>query len=282
MCNRTGGRVIGISISETNFKEWSPLNLSLLHPFDEVRSLNLSGILNQLNGLFDDVEGYNSFSSLQSLEYLSLADNNFTGLFSFSPLANLNNLKVLKLSSPFGLVEVDPENNDISGVFPDNIGHSLPESGSIPNKLCELSNIRLLDISDNKLNGFIPSCLSNLSFALGGEEERSHFAARISTVPNLQLEFYRSTFVVDTFGLSYFIFTETEIHFAAKQRYDSYTGVSKFTGGTLDYMYGLDLSSNELGGPSSAWPSPETTSDESISKFLVKLYTRQLLQTERH
>ncbi|CAN6802085.1 unnamed protein product [Brassica oleracea] len=158
--------------------------------------------------------GYNSFSSLQSLEYLSLADNNFTGLFSFSPLANLNNLKVLKLSSPFGLVEVDPEStweplfqlsvviyhfatwrislsfsstrrtcmlliyptinypeiflrgcwriiqnlksyscriihslplrylqciiwrfwifsdNDISGVFPDNIGHSLPESGT--------------------------------------------------------------------------------------------------------------------------------------------------------
>ncbi|CAN6936859.1 unnamed protein product [Brassica oleracea] len=240
----TGERVIGISISETNFKEWSPLNLSLLHPFEEVRSLNLSGILNQLNGLFDDVEGisgfspvfffsvklkirvllymltrllfagYNSFSSLQSLEYLSLADNNFTGLFSFSPLANLNNLKVLKLSSPFGLVEVDPEStweplfqlsvviyhfatwrislsfsstrrtcmlliyptinypeiflrgcwriiqnlksyscriihslplrylqciiwrfwifsdNDISGVFPDNIGHSLPESGT--------------------------------------------------------------------------------------------------------------------------------------------------------
>ncbi|KFK24391.1 hypothetical protein AALP_AAs47967U000100 [Arabis alpina] len=38
------------------------------------------------------------------------------------------------------------------------------------------------------------------------------------------------------------------IQFAAKQRYDSYIGSSEFSEGTLDYMYGLDLSSNELSG----------------------------------
>ncbi|XP_018438398.2 LOW QUALITY PROTEIN: receptor-like protein 56 [Raphanus sativus] len=330
-CNRPGGRVIGISISETNFKELSTLNLSLLHPFEEVRSLNLSGMLNQFNGFFDDVEGYNSlrrlrkleildlssnsfnnsifpflnaatslttlviqsnfmngslpfkelkdlinlelldlsenmftgpmqvvefahmkklkaldltfndfsssmelqgkhnltnlevlglgwnsfdgtipievfcemknlleldlsvnnfvgqlppclgslnklrfldlssnqlsgnipssFSSLQSLEYLSLADNNFTGLFSFSPLANLTKLKVLKLSSPFGMVEIEPESTweplfQLSVVV-------LPFCSleNIPSFLINQKNLHLVDLSNNKLSGDIPTWL---------------------------------------------------------------------------------------------------------------------------
>ncbi|CAF2061199.1 unnamed protein product [Brassica napus] len=135
-CNHTGGRVIGIFISKTSFKERSPLNLYLLHPFEDVRILNFSGRSNQFSVFCEmknlrelDLSGNNfvgqlppclgslnklrfldlssnllsgnlpsSFSSLQSLEYLSLADNNCTGLFSFSPLANLTKLKVFKLS----------------------------------------------------------------------------------------------------------------------------------------------------------------------------------------
>lgn len=42
-CNRTSRQVIGIYIGETVFKESSLLNLSLLHPFEKIRSLNLSG-----------------------------------------------------------------------------------------------------------------------------------------------------------------------------------------------------------------------------------------------
>ena len=51
-CNHTGGRVIGIFISKTSFKERSPLNLYLLHPFEDVRILNFSGRSNQFSGLF--------------------------------------------------------------------------------------------------------------------------------------------------------------------------------------------------------------------------------------
>jgi len=62
-CNQTSGRIIELSIGQTNFKESSLLNLSLLHPFEELRSLNLSGeIYNEFNGLFDDVEGIPGFS----------------------------------------------------------------------------------------------------------------------------------------------------------------------------------------------------------------------------
>jgi len=57
-CNRTSGRVIELSVGDMYFKESSPLNLSLLHPFEEVRSLNLSTEgYNEFNGFFDDVEG---------------------------------------------------------------------------------------------------------------------------------------------------------------------------------------------------------------------------------
>lgn len=59
-CNRTSSRVIGISIGEVNFKERTP------HPFEEVKSLNLSGKghKNKFNGFFDDVEGTTVYTVL--------------------------------------------------------------------------------------------------------------------------------------------------------------------------------------------------------------------------
>lgn len=73
-----------------------------LGSLNKLQFLDLSA--NQLSGNLPS-----SFSSLQSLEYPSLQYNNFAGLFSFSPLANLTKLKVLKLSSLLDMVEVEPE-----------------------------------------------------------------------------------------------------------------------------------------------------------------------------
>ncbi|CAN6998775.1 unnamed protein product [Brassica oleracea var. botrytis] len=52
-CNRSSRRVTEIAFGYMNLKESSLLNLSLLHPFIEVRSLEIAGF----SGLFDDVEG---------------------------------------------------------------------------------------------------------------------------------------------------------------------------------------------------------------------------------
>lgn len=58
-CNRTTQRVTEIAFktshSKRSLKENFLLNLSLFHPFEDVRCLNLS--FNYFNGLFDDVEG---------------------------------------------------------------------------------------------------------------------------------------------------------------------------------------------------------------------------------
>ena len=72
-CNRTSKRVTEIAFGALYLRESSRLNLSLLHPFEDVRNLNLSnypwpisgtyyqlpisGTYYQFNGLFDDVEG---------------------------------------------------------------------------------------------------------------------------------------------------------------------------------------------------------------------------------
>jgi len=70
-CNRTSRRLTGLSLYTSYYLEISLLNLSLLHPFEEVRSLDLSN--SRLNGLVDDVEGITScFSQCLFLTYYGL------------------------------------------------------------------------------------------------------------------------------------------------------------------------------------------------------------------
>ncbi|WZZ67441.1 hypothetical protein YC2023_078811 [Brassica napus] len=71
-CNHTGGRVIGIFISKTSFKERSPLNLYLLHPFEDVRILNFSGRSNQFSDFPHASEGHSTFSVLTNLLMCSI------------------------------------------------------------------------------------------------------------------------------------------------------------------------------------------------------------------
>ncbi|CAL9242807.1 unnamed protein product [Arabidopsis halleri] len=173
-----------------------------------------------------------------------LHNNNFTGPI---PDTLLGGVQILDL-----------RNNKLSGSIPQFVntedmsilllrGNNL--SGYIPRTLCELSNIRLLDLSNNKLNGFIPSCLNNLSFGPGGnDDDKLDYFGSVYSFENFYLGFYKTTFGVEDFRLDYITHLNIEIQFAAKHRYDSYTGAFELTEGTLDYMYGLDLSSNELSG----------------------------------
>ncbi|XP_010416261.1 PREDICTED: leucine-rich repeat receptor protein kinase EMS1-like [Camelina sativa] len=128
-CNHTSGRVIGLSIDRMFIEESSLLNLSLLHPFEDIRSLDLSESM--FNGLFDDVEGYKSLRRLRNLEILDLSSNAFNN--SIFPFLNAaTSLKTLFLRS-----------NHMDGLF-----HVK--------EVKDLRNLRLLDLSDNRFNGFIP------------------------------------------------------------------------------------------------------------------------------
>ncbi|CAH8334646.1 unnamed protein product [Eruca vesicaria subsp. sativa] len=205
-----------------------------------------------------------SLLAVYHLEFLDLSGNLLSGELPSSHLNSMYGISMFLQNNsltgqiPVKLLEnakiLDLRKNKFSGSIPQFVntgemrifllkGNNL--TGSIPWKLCDMRNITLLDLSDNKLNGTIPSCLYNLTFGSREEEEMtsSSFGAMgFGFGERLEFEFYKSTFLVEEFMTYYDTYMIVEIQFAAKQRYDSYIG------GTLDYMYGLDLSSNELSG----------------------------------
>ncbi|XP_009104682.1 receptor-like protein 13 isoform X2 [Brassica rapa] len=144
-CNRTSKRVTEIAFGTLSLKENSLLNLSLLHPFEDIRSLNLSRndyYYNQFSGLFDDVEGYKTLRKLRKLEIMDLSRNRFNNsIFPF--LNSAISLKTLFLG----------DNNFYGGPLP-------------AKELKDLTNLELLDLSGNRFNGSIPvqelSALSKL------------------------------------------------------------------------------------------------------------------------
>ncbi|KAG2308269.1 hypothetical protein Bca52824_028017 [Brassica carinata] len=223
--------------------------------------------------------------SLLLISFLDLSGNLFSGALPSSHVQGttffLNNNNFTG-SIPDTLLEgveiLDLRNNKLSGSIPKFVntqditilllrGNNL--TGSIPRQLCDLSNIRLLDLSNNKLSGTIPSCLYNKSVLRGGKESRIINGPTSFTL-SYHSEYYRSTFLVEEFQVYFSAFHEIEIQFATKQRYYSYSlgeswfsdsyshggswlaffhgNESEFRMGILDYMFGMDLSNNELSG----------------------------------
>ncbi|CAL9234030.1 unnamed protein product [Arabidopsis halleri] len=129
-CNHTSGRVIGLFFADMYFNESPLLNLSLLHPFEEVRSLNLSGL--GYNGFFDDhIEGYKSLRRLRNLEILDLSSNSFNNtIFPF-------------LNTATSLTSLFLRWNFMGGAFP-------------IKELKDLTNLELLDLRGNSFNSGVP------------------------------------------------------------------------------------------------------------------------------
>ncbi|KAJ4916130.1 receptor like protein 15 [Raphanus sativus] len=132
-CNPTTSRVIGLSLHELYFIDSPPLNLSLLYPFQELQSLNLSGFMyNGFSALFDDLEGFKSLKRLRKLEVLVLSLNMF------------NNSILPYLTFATSLTTLFLRGNYMDGPFP-------------MKELKDLTNLELLDLSSNLFNGSIPA-----------------------------------------------------------------------------------------------------------------------------
>ncbi|XP_023639378.1 probable LRR receptor-like serine/threonine-protein kinase At4g36180 isoform X1 [Capsella rubella] len=207
-----------------------------------------------------------SLLGMPFLSFLDLSGNNLSGalpsrvdgVWGISMFLHNNSFSG---SIPNTLVQsvqiLDLRNNKLSGSIPQFVdtesinilllkGNSL--TGSIPRQLCYLRDIRLLDLSDNKLNGFIPSCLYNMSFGRLQEDTTALNIPPSFNQMSVELELYKSTFLVDKIEVDRSTYQEVEIKFAAKQRYDSYSGRSEFREGILRLMYAMDLSNNRLSG----------------------------------
>ncbi|KAL0801789.1 hypothetical protein Bca101_056965 [Brassica carinata] len=135
-CNPASKRVTEIAFGTLYLKENSLLNLSLLHPFEDVSSLSFhgdhyeyfGGMYDHFNGVFDDVEGYKSLGKLRNLEILDLAHNRFNNsIFPF-------------LNAATSLTNLSLRFNHLNGPFP-------------AKELKDLTNLELLNLSRNRFTG---------------------------------------------------------------------------------------------------------------------------------
>ncbi|XP_019082674.1 PREDICTED: LRR receptor-like serine/threonine-protein kinase GSO1 [Camelina sativa] len=138
-----------LDLSKNNLVGQFPLCLTSLAGLSV---LDLSS--NQLTGMVPSDLG-----RLESLEYLSLFDNNFEGFFSFGWLANLSELKVVKLYSKSNSLQVESESSWKPKFQLRVIVLRACNLEKVPHFLLHQKDLRQVDLSDNKIAGNFPSWL---------------------------------------------------------------------------------------------------------------------------
>ncbi|XP_044956143.1 receptor-like protein 15 [Hordeum vulgare subsp. vulgare] len=157
---------------------------------------------------------------LPDVYYLHMSENQFNGTFPI-PLSASN------------IYTMDLRENQFSGCLPKLIMDSFPKlkvlllkhntfEGAVPYGICKLKHLRLLDLSHNKLSGQLPSCLH----VMGSDDTLFDFHPDFGDFPIL----------FNVIGLP------IQEEFMTKNREDYYKG------NILNYVTGLDFSSNHLKG----------------------------------
>ncbi|KAG2247345.1 hypothetical protein Bca52824_086973 [Brassica carinata] len=205
-CNFTTGSVVGLFLNST-YTVRPLLNISLLYPFGELKTLNLdyfnytgccenkfSGtleeqglcqlkILRELDLSRNEVIGrlpqcFSSLTKLEvldissnkfsgtspylisnptSLQYLSFSDNEFEGVFSVELITNLSKLKVFKLSSRTSFLQIENKIPLQPRFQLSVIELQYCNLETVPRFLQHQKDLRLINLSNNKLTGISPS-----------------------------------------------------------------------------------------------------------------------------
>nr|KJB44944.1 hypothetical protein B456_007G281100 [Gossypium raimondii] len=114
------------------------------------------------NNIEGQIPQWLSKVSVETLLFLDLSNNSLIGFDDFPLVLPWSKLQYLKLDSNIlrGSLPVPP----LSTVFYSISNNSL--NGEIPQLLCNLSSLSILDFSYNNMSGGIPVCLSNFSKSL--------------------------------------------------------------------------------------------------------------------
>ncbi|MCD7451672.1 hypothetical protein HAX54_012993 [Datura stramonium] len=181
------------------------------------------------------------FSASQNLKRVYLSKNNLQG--QFDVFSNNSNLKVLDL-----------RDNNFGGSIPKWLGSIEITTlllkgnhlqGTIPTELCHASELRIMDLSHNNLSGPIPHCFGNIMQIEGISEAYPY--GPLFSYPRLE-----------TWGRDIMIYVEDSTDRSTISFQDNYAWVgAEFTtkyntysyeGSIADFMFGIDLSCNQLSG----------------------------------
>ncbi|KAL5789327.1 hypothetical protein ACOSQ2_004215 [Xanthoceras sorbifolium] len=204
-------------------------------------------------------------SNIKGLEVLDISKNRLSG--SIASSTNLSSLRYLYMqknalsgSIPNAFfrssesIILHLRDNEFSGSIPNEIDDGLSNlqfllfarnhlEGYVPHELCRLQNVSILDLSRNKLNGTIPSCFANMSFWLLESDDLILSTEFAFDVPNrFSFASYNFTLYFEKYGSFRALYGKLEVDFVTKNRAESYNG------SILQYMTGIDLSSNKLTG----------------------------------
>ncbi|WVZ13475.1 hypothetical protein V8G54_011041 [Vigna mungo] len=194
--------------------------------------------LNELEYL--DISG-NNFSGFlpsfanSSVRFIHMSNNRFTGLskstFKNSSLMILD-LGYNRIASKIQDMIVDLENSLLNILILK--GNNF--SGEIPQHVCQLKELFILDLSSNNIFGLLPSCLGTMLF------EDENIEALGLDGQFFVHDYTCADYIRDCVGMSVFPNAKEKVNFTTKKT--SYT----YKGYILGYMSGIDLSNNKLNG----------------------------------
>ncbi|GLU17324.1 hypothetical protein SLE2022_336960 [Rubroshorea leprosula] len=150
--NTTTAKFENLGLGSCNLKEFP----SFLRNQDQLETLDLAS--NDIGGKIP--KWIWKFS--KSLSFLDLSHNSLTNFEKFSISFPSSTLVLLDLS--FNQLKASLPIPPFSINF--FIASTNRLSGDIPSKFCNLTSLRVLDLSHNNLNGMIPQCIGNSSKSL--------------------------------------------------------------------------------------------------------------------